>query len=155
MKPQNEKAIREVIHLTEERKGSGAALIEAVRWSISDEVLRLLDAGIDVDTRSPETQTTPLMAATDPKIAELLVKRGADVNAVDASGRTPLVWYLKGLNKKSAAKKYVRALLSLGARVPCDLNEEESPFIHAREKYGEEIVELLRNAVLAGQSGHR
>jgi uncharacterized protein len=143
MKPDNDQTIRDLIRMVEERDGGGPALYEAVRWSIRDEVVRLLDAGIDPDTRSGDRQSTPLMAANNAEIAELLVKRGADVNSKDRDGRTPLVWYLIGLNRKASAIKFINTLLRLGATVP-DLNDEYSPFIQAQAKYGDEVVALLK-----------
>ena len=60
-------------------------------------ILALLDAGAPVDARTtsapPRTGVTPLMSAancgyTSPRVLKLLLKYGADVDAVDAEGRT-------------------------------------------------------------------
>ena len=63
-----------------------------------EELIRaLLDAGAPVDARTisapPRTGVTPLMHAancgyTSPRVLRLLLKYGADVDAVDAEGRT-------------------------------------------------------------------
>jgi hypothetical protein len=59
-----------------------------------DCVALLLELGAAVDVRHPLTNATPLHAACaawDPSLCEVLVRSGADVNAVDRHGNTPLL----------------------------------------------------------------
>ena len=69
------------------------ALEAACGWNLYHEVVeRLLDAGADLNISGPET---PLSIASeqgwDLETAKLLLRRGADVNAQNANGKTPLI----------------------------------------------------------------
>ena len=54
------------------------------------EVDRLLDRGFDIHNRYTEGEAPLHVAVGNPEMARLLIARGADVNARDGSGRTPL-----------------------------------------------------------------
>lgn len=73
--------------------GIGKALVNAARSGEPDEVERLLDQGAPISGRQRD-HLTPLHAAAQRgrrDVAELLIARGADVNAVsDDGGHTPL-----------------------------------------------------------------
>jgi len=57
------------------------------------------------------------------EVVQLLLKYGANINAQDSSGRTPLHWASSGGNQKTA-----RRLLERGANVHARNGEENTPF---------------------------
>jgi uncharacterized protein len=139
----NRQALLRHIRAFEEEGDAAGALYAAVRHGFADEIQRLLDAGVDVNARREYDGTTPLMVATVPKIAKLLIDRGADVNARDNEGTTPLLWFLRGLAHKRTAEKYIRMLLEAGADVRVQTLQGDTLQTLAEPKYGPEIAKLL------------
>ena len=81
------KAMRQFIELPKDNLW-GAALTGDL-----EEIKRYLAEGADINELSPETQMSPLTWATlmgQPKAAELLLQRGANVNVRHEDGGTPL-----------------------------------------------------------------
>ncbi|MBD3179106.1 MAG: hypothetical protein GF417_05655 [Candidatus Latescibacteria bacterium] len=79
-----------------------------------EKVRELIEGGMDVNIRQERSGSSPLMVAcaregTD-RIIEYLLEKGADVNAEDSSGYTPLIW----ASENSLAA--VNMLLARGAR---------------------------------------
>ena len=71
--------------------GCGPKDIWEAAWSGNIEAVKQhLDAGADVNADSGGY--TPLHFAATKEIAELLIANGADVNAKDDEGETPLDW---------------------------------------------------------------
>jgi ankyrin repeat protein/TPR repeat protein len=119
------------------------SLFEAAREGDVPAVRKLLEAGSDPnmhdDSRSGEGQTAlhQAMRAKDVTVAELLIARGADVNAKAKTGYTPL-HVAAGLGKLER----VRLLLSKGASV--DAMDTHGTPLHAAVVQGQEgIVEAL------------
>ncbi len=73
------------------------------------------------------------------KTGELLLGNGADVNAKDPTGRTPLLWFVLGPSTKNVAKAYVNWLLSVGADPDVVSNDGYSARILAEKKFGIKI----------------
>jgi ankyrin repeat protein len=73
------------------------------------------------------------------EIAKLLLKAGADVNAMDREGMTPLMHATKYVNEAATAK----VLLEYGADANAKDNEGMTPLMHAALKGGPELVNLL------------
>ena len=74
-------------------------LIEAVKLGDVDLVRMLLDAHADPDSPNQDGQTALMLASTigSQKIAELLIAKGANVNAVETfRGQTALMWAAAG-----------------------------------------------------------
>jgi len=66
------------------------AMVEAARWGQMNMLRKLLTSGVPVNAKNRHGATA-LMVAGDPKVVELLIKKGADVNARDElKGNTPL-----------------------------------------------------------------
>ncbi len=95
----------------------------------------LLDHGADINVRTAKDKRTPLhllcqsdsglMSADEAKNAMLLMKHGADINAVDREGNTPL-----HLAAGSGGRDTVKALLERKAKVTLDAYGN-SPLHHA------------------------
>jgi ankyrin repeat protein len=143
MKPDNKQSLIEMIHQVESRHGAAAALAEAARWGFVEEVARLLDSGVAVNADAGEGRTA-LMYASDPRIAKLLVGRGADVNARDNIGRTPLIWCLLGVLQRKRAVAYIRALVKFGADTSAVSQRGESVEQLLVDKYGQDMLKLLQ-----------
>lgn len=86
----------------------------------------LLDAGVDIDRRMKRIGRTVLHQAVKYgglPLIKLLIKRGADVNAVDAAGETPLS--LCGDETVSPVRKVARLLIKAGADPRFERNRRE------------------------------
>lgn len=87
---------------------------------------------------------TPLMLAYDAEIGALLIRHGADVNARDDDGDTPLMCFLHALAEKDTAEKYLRLLVSSGADVSVRSSfDGRSAYNWAEDKYGTDVAKLL------------
>ena len=78
---------------------AGEPLHEAVKMGNLDKVKQLIEEGANVDVRD-ENNDTPLFIAVgkgDEVLAELLISKGANVNAVCTLGYTPLHWAVTAL----------------------------------------------------------
>lgn len=134
-KAANDQAILDMVRLIEKRHGPGLALGEASRWTCLSEVKRLLDLGVPPDFRIPPNDVTPLMLASDPRVAELLISRGADVDALDAKGDSTLANFLLLTYPKSKATKFISALLRHGANPLSNTGAGVPLTSLAKEKY--------------------
>ena len=103
------------------------SLIHTAAYSDCPRLLDLLIAeGLDVNLRAPARKTTPLHCAVHEGSAamiEALIARGAEVNAVDADGNTPLHW-CRDSDKATALILHGGNLLLRNAQgqTPLDLN---------------------------------
>ncbi len=84
-------------------KGSRAG---ALRLSLPSVYTELLDAGAPIDVRdvNGETPLHHAVSVGDAPITEILLARGAEVNAIDGLGRTPL-----GLALRTRKERWVKA----------------------------------------------
>lgn len=78
-----------------------SALGEAIKQNDLEMVRTLLDAGADVNSPGTDNQTALLLALSvgpqAQKIAELLIQRGADINAIETfRGQNALMWAAAG-----------------------------------------------------------
>lgn len=103
-------------NLYEDSKRCVSSLTRACSRSDEHAAAVLLEAGVDVNTRDRLTHRTPLFAACSPageEVSPALVTRllaaGADANAVDACGQTPL--HALAMLPPSPASAQVKALL--------------------------------------------
>jgi ankyrin repeat protein len=73
-----------------------------------------LKAGVGVDTRDKFSASTPLHFAERKEIAQILVARGADVNATNKAGITPLMCAMMG---RGDCKEIAEILIAHGANI--------------------------------------
>jgi hypothetical protein len=66
------------------------SLHEAVKKDLKDVAVQLLKNGASVNACEPEAHRTPLHYVTSKSMAQLLIAYGANVNAQDSNGDTPL-----------------------------------------------------------------
>ena len=95
-------------------------LHDAAQHGRADVVALLIRKGADVYARRTERRDTPLHSAATEAVARLLVEHGADVEARDWSGRTPLHWAAQFGHAEVA-----RFLIGVGAAV--DARAEPTP----------------------------
>lgn len=114
--------------------GYGAtALAAAIYKRYDDLALLLMTAGANVNTKTRiyidgTDNITPLHRATDrPRLVKAMLEHGADPNARDSAGHTPLHWAVQ-----SAAAETVRLLVAAGADVNAKDNDGETPLASVR-----------------------
>lgn len=133
---------------------TASALHEAARSGDADQVISLLAAGADCNSRHGEDDETPLQAAASAgqlATTEALLEAGASVDAVDPWGRTALMWAV-GYGARPAEPELglpvVRLLLEHGADASHAANglELDTPLLAAAKAGSEEAVRLLLEA---------
>src|SRR4029077_14231067 len=100
--------------------------------------LVLIRRGANVDARRPDRLDTPLHFASNADVGGVLIEHGAEVEALDWSGRTPLHW----------AAQFGRAdvadlLIQAGAGVDRQEKVGATPLHWAEREGHHEIVRLL------------
>lgn len=113
-------------------------------------VIELINAGADLTYRDPSNGNTPLhwlvvdSEFSTPEIIKLCLDKGADVNAKNADGETPLN-LLARFNKWDIRdhKKCIQALLKVGADVTIPNNENIYPLQKAFRRNGSEVLSEL------------
>lgn len=113
---------------TDERKSVNR--VEVVR--------RLLAAGAGVDARDDEGNTALIKNAWSPDIALLLIQHGADVNAANFKGWTPLF--------SASSPELTRTLLQHGADINVRNKEGKTALEVARQYNNPAVVAILEEA---------
>ncbi len=96
----------------------------------------------DVAQATNSEGQTLLMRATDPAVADWLIEQGADVNAVDTSGMTPLL-YAARHNRAEVARQLIDARADLGFESP---STRRTALREADEYRSAEVAAMLRAA---------
>jgi ankyrin repeat protein len=97
-----------------------------------------LDKGVNVNVKGGWDDRTPLHFTTTKEIAELLIAKGADVNAESQRGSTPL-----HEAASSGHKEIAELLIANGANVNARNNYKWTPLHYAAVRSDKEIIELL------------
>ena len=104
-------------------------LTKAVMNKDTAKVNQLLAGGIDVNVRQENSNATVLMVASSYEgysdMIELLIKRGADVNAQSSDGKTALMWAADN------APDAVETLLNYRANVKLKMNDGITAFLQS------------------------
>jgi len=125
--------------LVDSEAGGQALLFEALMEEQKHMVLLLIDSGVDVNVK--EQCFSPLHCAAQQghaEIAELLIAKGANPNAIDMMGETPLhAAVLEG------QKDVVLVLLAGGANVDAENRMQRTPLHFAARDGYVDMVEVL------------
>jgi hypothetical protein len=116
-------------------------LIEAAQNGDMNAVTAQLDGGAEADARDSDSNT-PLMLTRDPRVARRLILAGADVNARNRAGSTPLIEAAK-----SGSLEITRMLLQ--AKVDVEARESEQHWTALQWAVAgehEEVAKALRAA---------
>ena len=147
---------------------SGAALAHAASYGDIEMVNLLIEKGVDVNHRNPDTGQTVLMLAAaygfyvqcgnDPlvtsyrgnsQIVKLLLESGARVNDQDAAGHTALT-----MAAQLGRSDNVKLLLEAGANVQLANEHGWTALIHAVNSSGsyhhENMLEIIKRLLAAG-----
>lgn len=117
-----------------------------------EKIQRLLDLGADVDVRNYKGKTALHCAAKAGfvRVMEVLISHGADVNAADNNGETPLFDAISSTIKNASKKtEAVMFLLLKGAEPNFKNHKGVTPLKlaqRARRKETSEIVDLLQQS---------
>jgi ankyrin repeat protein len=125
-------------------KVSNQSLTEAVINRDLNAAALLLDAGIAVDERDPQTNKTPLMIAvenTDADMIKMLLDAGSEINTPDSSGLTPLL-----LACRIGSAETVELLLANGAALEVRDVNGLTPMVAALASGRKPVVEILLRA---------
>lgn len=119
-------------------------LVDAAYNGDYEEVLRLLNSGIDPNSREDWDNNTALMVAEDPKIAMALIEAGADLNVRNSSWGNVLI-----SNASNALEENLR-LLAIYIEAGTDLNAQELGSVTAegQQSYNSGFTALHHAALL-------
>ncbi|BET33542.1 MULTISPECIES: ankyrin repeat domain-containing protein [Wolbachia] len=119
-------------------------LLDAVRTLNMKEIVRLIEAGADINAKD-KNERTPLHAAAEhssTKAVKVLIEAGADINAKDKNERTPLhIAAVKGYTE------IVKVLIDLGADINAKDKNKKTPLHRATEIGFTDICEVILNHI--------
>lgn len=110
--------------------GNTTPLSEAIRVKCHDVVIFLRENGSKLQTKEDTATTLHYAARHSPGQIPDLLKRGANPNAFDDKGRTPLYWAMLGKNPANM-RLSIRYLVEGGANLECNNSNMETPLIYA------------------------
>jgi hypothetical protein len=113
-------------------------LHSASRRGLPQIALVLIRRGANVNARRPDRLDTPLHFAANADVASILIEHGAEVEALDWSGRTPLHWAVQ-----FGRVDVVERLIQAGAEVDRQEKDGSTPLHWAAREGHHEIVRFL------------
>jgi len=122
--------------------GSDTRLHRAVRDKEYRIMQFLLAHGADVNAHEGENGFTPLFLCEDSEAADILLKAGADINARDRKGRTPLLQLLDEPGP-GFSRDYAAFLLDSGANVNARDNQGDTALHRALNYDDPELAKFL------------
>ena len=141
-------AKKEIADLLRKCGGKHSSIYEAAKGGDLEGIKEFLAAGVDPDEKTGITfDLTPLSIASTKEVAELLIDKGADVNAIPKSGLfgTSLDYAIRNKHPEIA-----NLLRKHGGKTKKELKVAES--IHDASKYGN--IEAVKQHLAAGTDVH-
>lgn len=86
-------------------------LIAAVRQGDIVRISALIESSADVNRAALKTGYTPLMWSKSVVATRTLIGAGADINARDGQGHTPLMWVISKYNVPDQAAQIAKELI--------------------------------------------
>jgi ankyrin repeat protein/transglutaminase-like putative cysteine protease len=136
----------EIIELLVSKGADISPLHLAIHLKDEAKARKLIENGVDVNKRTPYG-TSPLQRAVDADfrdIVELLIAKGADVNAKDNWDWTALHGAIYSSKDTAEIKAMAELLIIRGANVNARDGDNRTPLWYAQKEGYSEIVELLR-----------
>jgi len=121
---------------------AGEPLHEAAKKGDMDQINRSIEKG-DTEDVKDENNNTPLYIAVGQghkEVVELLILKGANVNAVCWRGYTPLHWAVAALGGE---RELAELLIAKGANIDAVDRKGKTPLSHAAYSGYKELAELL------------
>jgi ankyrin repeat protein len=133
---QRDAFVRDLIDAFVQRARHLDAFLEAARWGYLSFVRNRLDAGQQPDERNDEGVTALMLAASggNPEVVELLIAAGANVNAANHRGFTPLLACMAAIHPEDTYVAVATLLISAGADVSATSKEGLSVLELARQR---------------------
>jgi len=141
--------IRKGANVNQQDGDGQTALMWAIEYERPDYVESLLMVGADPNIREVSQDWGPLHKAcfySLPKVVKMLLDKGADVNHVDETGRSPLLWALTPISHDNRLE-VLPLLLMRGADVDVENKEGLTPIQIVEGRGGETagtLVAMLR-----------
>jgi len=125
-------------------KGVDVSLPVAVRFEALAKVKSLIEDGADVDIRDESGEPVLHCAIERGRgdILKVLADKGANVNATDRYGRTPL--HVVALEHPDMTLEMVELLIAKGANLNARDGDNRTPLWYARDEGQTQLAELLR-----------
>jgi ankyrin repeat protein len=105
----------------------------------------MIDHRVDINSLNPETGTSPLMLAAAlgyHRICNILIDAGADMNASDHAGNTPLHLAARGYGEQ---KPVIETLIQRGAKIDAKNDDGFTPAMLAKDSANSECFKVLNS----------